>query len=347
MAIALVASGVVHAGDPSTPAASDAERVAAELDVAGMVRSMAEALRTLDYEGTFVHLADDNLTSLSIVHAYEAGGERERLSALDGEAREVFRDRSLVTCIWPDSRSVVVSPSKPRSPLPVIDESLSDNRHYRLSLLADDRVAGRSTRVIQVAPRDALRYGYRFWIDRDNAMLLRSMLFDERDKPIEQMMFTHIAYPDSIDPARFEIRSSGPSASWIDDRLKRAELAARSVPGSDDVARGELEASATQARRVRFDGLPTGYLSVSSDYRDTPSDAPPVSHIVLSDGMASVSVYVEHGEPAHQDHSAVGPARMGAVNAYGLSLPTAFVTAVGEVPADTVRLIAGSVRVVP
>ena len=346
---ALALGGGAHAADPAPAAPAPSSEAGAAAgsaveDVAGMIRSMAEALRTLDYEGTFVHLAGGNLTSLSIVHAYAEDGERERLSALDGEAREVFRDRSLVTCIWPDSRSVVVSSSKPRSPLPVIDESLSDNRHYLLSLLDDDRVAGRATRVIEVVPRDELRYGYRFWIDSENAMLLRSMLLDERGHAVEQMMFTQIAYPESIDPARFQIRPEGARASWVDERL--ATLDAQVLESSAPLPTDADDASVSNGR-VRFEGLPDGYRVDASDYRATPAEVPPTSHIVLSDGMASVSVYVEHVEPSGQDHSAAGPARMGAMNAYGLSLEHAFVTAVGEVPARTVHLIARSVRVLP
>jgi len=71
----------------------------------------------------------------------------------------------------------------------------------------------------------------------------------------------------------------------------------------------------------------------------------PVSHVMLSDGMASVSVYIEHVAVANQNQSAAGLSSMGAMNAYGLSLDKAFVTVVGEVPVDTVRAIAEAVRI--
>jgi len=317
-----------------------------DTDVASMIRSMADALRTLNYEGTFVHLADDNLTSLRIVHVHDGGGERERLSALDGEAREVLRDHSLVTCIWPDSRSVVVGTSKPRSPLPAIDASLGDNRHYRLSALPDDRVADRPVHGIEVAPRDGLRYGYRFWIDRTNAMLLRSMLLDERGHPLEQMLFTRIEYPDAIDPARFEITTDGAERGWLDAELARVT----SAQTAGARATGEETPTATTDARIRFDGLPDGFRRMPHDgsgMPGTPGETGPVSHVMLGDGVAMVSVYVEHATVDAQDDSVAGPARMGALNAYGLSLANAFVTAVGEVPAETVRRIARATRVSP
>jgi len=324
--------------------------------VADRVRSMAGALRTLNYEGTFVHLVGDNLTSLRIVHANDGGGERERLSALDGEAREVLRDHSLVTCIWPDSRSVVVGTSKPRSPLPAIDASLGDNRHYRLSALPDDRVAGRPVHGIEVAPRDGLRYGYRFWVDRTNAMLLRSMLLDGRGHPLEQMLFTRIEYPDAIDPARFEVAGDGAERDWLDAELARANAANSAETAETAGARAATTATRPAAgpdARIRFDGLPDGFRLMPLDepamsaVSGTPGETGPVSHLMLGDGVAMVSVYVEHATVDAQDDSVAGPARMGAVNAFGLSLANAFVTAVGEVPAETVRRIALATRVSP
>ena len=71
----------------------------------------------------------------------------------------------------------------------------------------------------------------------------------------------------------------------------------------------------------------------------------PVSHVMLSDGMSSVSVYVEHVMEADQDKSLIGHSSMGAMNAFSLSLETGFVTAVGEVPMEAVKLIAEAARI--
>ena len=78
-----------------------------------------------------------------------------------------------------------------------------------------------------------------------------------------------------------------------------------------------------------------------------PIDDGPISHVMVSDGMASVSVYVEHVKAPEQDKSALGLSRMGAMNAYGLSLDNAFITVVGEVPASTVMAIAEAVQLKP
>ena len=293
-----------------------------------LVSAMSEAVHALDYEGTFVHMAQGHLSSMRILHASEAGGERERMSALDGEAREVVRDHSLVTCIFPASASMTVAPSKPRRALPEIGASLGANPSYAVELVGDDRVAGRATRVVRIRPVDALRYGYRFWIDAETHMLLRSMLLDERGRTLEEVLFTDIEYVDGIDPARFEVPPEAKTSDWLEHGIAEA---------GRPPASGAVE-------RIGFAALPRGYEKLGESYRPMPTGGAPVSHAMLSDGLASVSVYVEHLARGAQDRSVEGASRIGGVSAYGTSLEAGFVTVVGEVPPATVRAIAGAVR---
>jgi len=155
-----------------------------------LIQRMSTALQSLNYEGTFVHLQNGSIESMHILHSSDSKGELERMLSLNGEAREVIRNHARVTCIWPNSQSVVVSKSKPRNALPDIDPSLATNQRYQLRLAAPDRVAGVETHVVEIQPKDRYRYGYRFWIDQNTNMLLRSELLDSDQKPIEQVMFT-------------------------------------------------------------------------------------------------------------------------------------------------------------
>ena len=295
-------------------------------DAAELIARMSEAMRTLDYEGTFVHSARGHLSSMRILHSSDDGGALERLTALDGERREVIRDHEHVTCIWPATSVVSVTEAKLRGGLPEVDAGLADNASYTLVRGAPGRVAGLPAETVHIEPVDALRYGYRFWIDAATHMLLRSMLVDEADRVLEEVLFTHIDYPESIDPARFAVPDGARSAS---------------LPTRADAP----DAAATPERpdRVGFDALPAGYAELDEHFSAMPVEGGPVSHVMVSDGVASVSVYVEHVPPAEQDLSLAGMSSIGAVSAYGRSLPQGFVTVVGEVPAATVRLVADAV----
>lgn len=301
-----------------------------EANPIALIEAMSDALNSLNYEGVFVHAQGLNLTSMHILHSSNQSVEMERLRALDGEAREVIRNNTLVTCIWPNTQSVVVSKSKPRDLLPRLDASFVNHDRYVFSLRGKDRVAGRNTHVVDVKPRDEFRYGYRFWIDTITSMLLRSMLFDGPDNPVEQIIFTDIDYPAEIEPSRFNFADSDSKLSWLEPNRSRATSGLRKI----------IQESAD---RVQFAELPMGYREISETFSSTPIKDGPVSHVMLSDGMSSVSVYVEYVTAAEQSGSGLGHSRMGAVNAYGIGTQSALITAVGEVPVATVKAIAYAV----
>ena len=83
---------------------------------------------------------------------------------------------------------------------------------------------------------------------------------------------------------------------------------------------------------------------MSETYQPMPINDGPVSHVMLSDGMVSVSVYVEYVDKVDQADATMGMSTMGAMNAYTRGLDAALITVVGEVPAATVEAIALSVR---
>lgn len=289
-----------------------------------LISSMSEALKSETYRGTFVHIANGHVESMRLLHFVEGDVMRERMTSLNGEAREVYRNNSLVTCIWPGSRSVIVSKSKPRDLLPKIDPNLSTGDSYTFISEPDDRVAGQDAYVVSVSPTDGLRYGYRFWIDKKTSVMLRSVLLDNEQKSLEQVMFTDISYPDSIDSAELNANADQRGGySWEE-------------PSDKIISSGE--------DRVTFSTLPAGYKELSESYDSMPLSESAVSHVMLSDGMASVSVYVEYTMQETEGEAESGLSRMGALNAYARSHKKAFITVVGEVPAETVQIIGNAVK---
>ena len=87
---------------------------------------------------------------------------------------------------------------------------------------------------------------------------------------------------------------------------------------------------------------PPGFRLTESRVRTLPGSDHPVEHLVYSDGLASVSVFVEPSDATDQALS--GLSRMGAAHAFTLILDGQQITAVGEVPPNTVERIARSLR---
>ncbi|HSH43098.1 MAG TPA: sigma-E factor regulatory protein RseB domain-containing protein, partial [Arenicellales bacterium] len=137
---------------------------------------MSAAISDLNYRGTFVYQHNGKLEAMSVVHR---GGEdsRQRLFALSGAAREVIRDQEGVICIFPDSKAVMVDRNLPRGPFATLPRDLEQlNHYYHFSLGGSERVLERHGRMVVIEPRDNYRYGYRFWLDREHALPLRSAL---------------------------------------------------------------------------------------------------------------------------------------------------------------------------
>ena len=288
---------------------------------------MVRAGQTMNYVGTFVYRNGATMQSMRIIHRAGADGERERLVALSGAAREVLRDRERVTCILPDRQSVVVTKSRPRdlphSKLFESDAGFAD--FYTLSTHAGERIAERHTKLVAVSPHDRFRYGYRLWMDRDTGLLLKSELIDERGEIVEQLVYTNIELSAVISDALLEPEISGAGFTWYRD--DEARPAADPAPGSEP--------------SWYPDWLPDGF-ALSDRVRDPIfSSRDPVDHLVFSDGLASLSIFIERLDTASKPLT--GLDSMGAVNAHGSMVDGFQITVVGEVPAATVERVAGSI----
>lgn len=289
---------------------------------------MSQAVQQRNYIGTFVYLHDGHMESMRVVHRRDGDGERERLYSLTGVAREVIRDNEKVTCILPDSESVMVSASKPRSPLR--SKWLQDldqlARSYEIRLDGKDRVIGRLARVVDVLPRDQYRYGHRLWLDVESDLMLKSMVLDERGRVVEQMMFTELELPEVISDSELAPSLNGKDFIRYDDRRK---------PRSGADSNGEPRWEAT--------GLPAGFELKHHNRHGKSGPHGVMEHLVYGDGLASVSVYIEEAGD-DEEMRFRGSSRRGAMNAFGTLADGYQVTAVGEVPAAAVELIGRSVR---
>ena len=86
--------------------------------------------------------------------------------------------------------------------------------------------------------------------------------------------------------------------------------------------------------------LPVGFHVVSTHEEELPGRDAPVTHILYSDGLANVSVFIE---PTKEKVSA-RRSNAGATNSYSIQTGGYLITAVGEVPAATVKMVATSMR---
>jgi sigma-E factor negative regulatory protein RseB len=240
----------------------------------------------------------------------------------------VIRNRERVTCFLPEDSSIVVEHAGTPPPFPMqLPSDLAPLRkYYDIHLEGEDRIAGMMARKVVIAPRDSYRYGQSFWVAKDSGLLLRAEVINERGEIVEQVMFTSLTLHDAIPDAQLEPQVPGKAKVL---HLNGQPVQAKGV----DIKRHES---------WNVSALPPGFSQQLQRNHFLPDKKYPVEHHVYSDGLASVSVFIErHSE---DDDAFVGGSAMGGVNAYGRIMGDHSVTVVGEVPPVTVKQIAESLR---
>ncbi|MGM0680396.1 MAG: sigma-E factor regulatory protein RseB domain-containing protein, partial [Pseudomonadota bacterium] len=238
-------------------------------EVQPWLEKMHQAAHMLNYEGTFVYGQQDQLSSIRIIHSVSENGERERLISMDGTGREVLRDGDRVTCIYPDSQSVMVEKSRPRAKFPpMFPVKIGElNNHYQLSLAGKDKVAGEPTQKILIEPRDNLRYGHLLWVHDKTGLLLKTNLLNENNKPVEQFMFTQIIFLDDIPEEALEPDINKEDFTWYEASNK------------------PLSTETGQTSDWHIATIPPGFKQDMSRMHRIPNSVTPVDHRVYSDGL--------------------------------------------------------------
>ena len=290
------------------------------VDAGTLLGQMASAMRSLDYQGSFIYQHAGRVDTLRVFHS---GGalERERLVSLNGPRSEVIRNGPNVTCIQADGSATVYTSSSGRGLLPLVPDA--GNRqfggHYAVAVVGTDRVAGFAADIVDVVPRDGYRYGYRLWLDRSTRLLLRSMVTDSNRRPLEQFMFVAL-----------EI---GKLPSDTDLIPRQSELLTTTAAASGETElRGPPTWSALDP--------PPGF--VISSARRPRNGTPGTEHLVYSDGLANVSVYVEPREREEEPRTTI--AGRGTLNVYTFIEGNWRFTVLGDVPVSTVTAIAKSLK---
>lgn len=289
---------------------------------------MSDSMRSKNYTGVFVYRHKEKVETLKIIHRQTEKGIDERLITLSGKPREIIRDDRKVTCIWPEKRLVLLDKNRRKSRFPgIIPENLKRlPDHYSITLIdKSERIAGRLSYVVDVSPKDQYRYGYRLWIDRDSHLLIRSDLLDEKDKAVEQVMFTELKVYKSLPDDLFESEYLQEGYHWKE--IDKVE---------------DTKPEQVSGWQVKL--LPPGFFLQSFNQRKKPELSVPIEHMVYSDGMASVSVFIEPKYNNERDKLVSGNSRRGALSIYGKSLGDFHVTVLGEVPQSTAKLIAESIQ---
>jgi sigma-E factor negative regulatory protein RseB len=292
-------------------------------DPLAWLQRAAQAARGVSYAGTFVHTNGDHTSTVRITHAMVGNDEHERIEPLDGPAYEIVRKNDEMFCYFPDAKTVRLDRRVTARFFPTIlsGTPTAVAASYEVKLGPTERVLGYECRWIRLEPRDAMRHAQSVCSEVQTGLTLRARTLNDKRQPVEHYTFTdlkigpQVARPDM--KSIFEARVK----RWISDSQPREE--------TKTVDTGWTVTNA-----------PAGFFKVAELRRTLPGREHPVSQLIYSDGLASMSVFVEPNKPAR---AAEASSEDGATTFFVRPMGETLVSVLGEVPIATAQQAARSV----
>lgn len=292
------------------------------LTLADWLMRVNQATQQKTYTGTFVVSTGSTLSSARIWHVCEGVQQVERVEVLSGTPRATYRRNTEVVTFFPASKRVVLETRVPSAVFPNLGRSpdSSIGSYYQFAVTGSERIAGFDADVVDLKPKDALRYGLRVWTDQKTGLVLQLKTLDQDGRTLEQAAFSDLQLDVPIDRA--------------------AMLQAMARTDGYRVERADMRSTSADAQGWTLRSAVPGFKSVGCYQRPTTVGQAAISaenstmQWVFSDGLATVSVFVEAFDA--QRHGREGVRALGgASHAMAKRIGAWWVTAVGEVPVTT------------
>lgn len=293
----------------------------AENDPMSWLQKTASAAHRLNYDGTFIYQRGGRTETSRIVHLADEAGEHEKLESLDGPYSETIRHNDEIVSYFSENKSVIATRRKPGKSFPALlpKQFSGVGESYTVKLGEKERIAGHECQIILLEPRDAFRYGHRICADSMTGLPLRAAMLNEKNELVYQFTFAQITIGGVIDRGQFK---PGPAARNASNTTSPPQA----MPADAGWTVGQP---------------PAGFKKIMGMKRTLPGKKSPVNHLVLSDDLVAVSVFIE--PLTNVEKPLNGISGHGAVNVYGKPVAAHQVTVVGEVPAATVIQIGNSI----
>jgi sigma-E factor negative regulatory protein RseB len=296
------------------------------------VRSVSEWLLRMHqasvrraYVGTYVVSSQGNLSSAKIWHICDGTQQLERVEALTGPAKSTYRHNDQVMTFFPATKVALV---ENRTTLGLFPGFLSSvdakvDEHYAAARSGNERIAGVDAEVVHLRPKDDWRFGYRLWVEAGSGLVVKMQTMDGTGTVMEEMAFS-------------ELQLGAPV---------KLERLARKMTNTDGyrVEKIDVQRTSAEAEGWTMGKTVDGFKSMSCFRRQVGSSASnraaSTVQWIFSDGLASVSLFIEPFDP--QRHAQEGSLAQGATRTLTKRRQDWWVTAVGEVPLQTLQAFVG------
>jgi sigma-E factor negative regulatory protein RseB len=316
------------AAQTSAPSAAVASE---QLSVNDWLLKMHESsMKPRRYVGTMVQSSSAGMVSARIWHACDGREQIERVENLTGAPRSTVRHDNKLITFMPEIKTARVEKRELIGDFPSVlkpgANSIPD--FYTVRSLGVERIAGHDADVVQLNPRDNLRFGYRLWTERKSDLVMKIQTLDSAGQVLEQAAFSEV----QLDaPVKFDKLKS---------MMKNTE--------GWRIDKPEISKTTAAAEGWQLKSPVPGFKPVSCFKRTSPASvqaigttgaaaAPSESTMqwIFSDGLATVSLFVESYDKSR--HGQEGMAMQGATHTLMKRMDDHFLMVVGEVPPQTLK----------
>ncbi|MEQ8517349.1 MAG: MucB/RseB C-terminal domain-containing protein [Chromatocurvus sp.] len=297
-----------------------------------LLERMSRAGMAVSHRGMATLQRGGDMRVLRIRRDIDGEGVTDTLTLLTGQSAQVVRAGHPESCTHPGHTLLRLQRDE--------GDVCGVAAHYRLSLEPGDQVAGRATRKITARPRDMYRYAHVLEIDEQTAQLLKETTLTADGRPLEQFQYASFTPAADADTQQDAGANTDLDTGGHADAEQASETPYRHPAShSEGPDTGTLVSEAAPITTPwKPEWLPDGFVATQND-----AAGPRQTY---TDGMASFSVFLEPVSTAMQPGE--GAVREGSTLAYtrGLRLAgsTVLVSVIGEVPVNTARIVADSVR---
>lgn len=298
---------------------------AAPGDPMAWLQRAAQSSRQSSYEGIYVHTNGDRTSTVRVTHLNHSGEEYERIEPLDGaNPLEIIRRNDEMFCRFPDAKTVRLDPRITNRFFPAILAASAETiaSSYEVKLGKTESVLGFQCQWIRLDAKDGMRFSQRLCSESNTGLIVRAKVLNEQRQVVEQYTFTDLRIGAQVGRSDLKLVFKARSRQWVSDGQPR-----------DEATTADSGWAVTNA--------PAGFQKVAELKRTLPGRSQPVSQIVLTDGLASLSVFVEPSSAPARTAEAFS--EDGTTTFFVRPMGEFIVTVLGEVPIATAQQVARSV----
>lgn len=324
--VALFATNYVASQVPAQRAAV----ATAERGIGEWLTRMHAASMDSVYVGTFVvSSASGSLSSSRIWHVCDPTLQIERVESLTGAPRTTFRHNEQVVTFLPDRRVIRAETHDSMGLFPGLsnDPDPTVAKFYVARRTGAERVAGFMADIVEFSPKDKLRFGYRIWSEKKTGLVIKVQTLDTEGAVLEQAAFSELKFEKPLAAQKLVSMMTSTTGFTVEN-----QTLVKTTP--------EIEGWTLKT--------PVAGFHTTDCFRRPPpltADGAAGENMVqwiLTDGLASVSLFVEKYDPAR--HTQEGLMGMGATQTLTRRMGGWWLTAVGEVPQQTLLAFAQNIE---